>query len=142
MVTSDTTDAIAAAVIGEPIWRTPTRTRLSLPAKRKAAANGKSRSAVRHVLAVPRQERETIPATIKKAPSRLVTVGRSPRKKTAKAMANKGVLFVRHAEMGAPSRSIPLKIKKRATPGTKIPMITNMPFAGAQRSIRSEENDR
>jgi hypothetical protein len=83
-----------------------------------------------------------IPATIENAPSRLVSVGRSPRKKTAKTMANKGVLFVRHAEIGAPSRSIPLNIKKRATPGTKIPIITNRRLPGAQRLIGSEEIDR
>ena len=80
-----------------------------------------------------------IPATMENAARRLVRVGRFPRNKTANSMANNGVLLVKQDDSDAPSRSIPLKMKKRETPGTKMPMTTNIRFAGAQRSIVSEK---
>src|SRR6185295_16268630 len=137
MVMNEVVAAIAAPRIGAWIWATPKRTRLSRAANRKAAVSGNSRSRVRQVLVSPRQDSETMPATIDKVPSRLVTLGRSRKKETAKRVANNGVALVKHEVIEAPSRSMPLKMKKRATPGTKIPTNTKIILAGAQRSIRS-----
>src|SRR4029077_9037398 len=119
MVRNDVVAAMAAPTTGEGIWTTAKRTALSRAANSKAAASGKPRLRVRQVLAAPFHESAMIPPTMDRAPRTLVAVGRSPRNATAMAMANSGPALVRQEVIGAPSRSIPLKIKKRAMPGTK-----------------------
>src|SRR4029078_632186 len=132
MVRNDVVAAIAAPRTGEPIWSKPKRTRLSRPANKKAAASGNKRSRVRQLLVEPFHESATMPQTIANVPKRLVAVGRSQRKNTANMVANKGVLFVRHAVIEAPSRSIPLNMKNRATPGTKTPTQTKIRLDGSE----------
>src|SRR4030095_4550445 len=109
------------------------RTMLSRAAKRKAAVSGNKRSLVRQVLVAPFHERAMMPATMHKVPRRLVIVGRSWRNKIAKQVAKSGVVLVRQEVIEAPSRSIPLNMKKRATPGTNMPTKTKMRLAGVQR---------
>ena len=67
-------------------------------------------------------------------------VGRSCRNEMAKKVAKSGVLLVKHDVMDAPSRSIPLNMKKRATPGTKMPTKTKMRLAGVPRSMLSTKS--
>src|SRR6266496_4148377 len=124
MVTNEVVAAIAAPTIGESMCRRPKRTMLSRAAKRKAEVSGNRRSRVRQVLVAPFRERAMMPETIESVPRRLVTVGRSCRNEMAKKVAKSGVLLVKHDVMDAPSRSIPLNMKKRATPGTKMPTIS------------------
>src|SRR4029079_8624395 len=136
MVTNDVVAAIAAPRTGEPIWSKPKRTKLSRPANKKAAARGNRRSRVRQLFVEPFHESATIPQTIAKVPKRFVTVGRSRRKKTANKVANKGVLLGKNAVIEAPSRSIPLNMKNRATPGTKTPTKTKIRLAGSESAWR------
>src|SRR5919106_920669 len=132
MVKNEVVAAMAAPTIGEPMCNKPKRTRLSRLAKRKADISGNKRSLVRQVLVAPFHERAMMPATIENVPRRLVTVGRSWRNKMAKQVAKSGVLLVKQAVMEAPRRSIPLNIKKRATPGTNMPTKTKMRLARVQ----------
>ena len=136
MVRNDVVAAIAAPRTGEPIWSKPKRTRLSRPANKNAAARGNRRSRVRQLFVEPFHESAMMPQTMANVPKRFVAVGRSLRKNTANRVANKGVLFVRHAVIEAPSRCIPLNMKNRATPGTKTPTKTKIRLAGAKISWR------
>src|SRR5262245_23836551 len=133
MVKSDVVAAMAAPTTGEGIWTTAKRTRLSRAAKSKAAVSGRARSRVRQVLATPFQESAMIPATMEMAPRILPAVGCSPRNAMAMTMAKSGPALVRQEEIVAPSRSMLLKIRKRATPGTKKPTAT-------KKLLRSEEH--
>ena len=108
---------------------------LSRAAKRKAAVSGNSRSRLRQVLLVPFQLSETMPTTMENVPNRLLKLGRSWRNDTANRVANSGVLLVKQDVIDAPSRSMPLNMKKRAMPGTKMPTSTNIRLAGSQSSI-------
>src|SRR6266571_645764 len=137
MVTNEVVAAIAAPTIGESMCNRPKRTRLSRLAKRKADVSGNKRSLVGQVLVAPFHERAIIPATMENVPRRLVMVGRSWRNKMAKQVAKSGVVLVKHEVIDAPSRSMPLNMKKRATPGTNMPTRTKMRLAGVQRSTSS-----
>src|SRR5258706_676582 len=111
MVTKEVVAAIDAPINGAWILSRPKRTMLSRAANKNAAVSGNMRSWVRQVLVAPRQDKATIPETIDKVPRSLVTVGRSLRNDTAKMVAKSAVLLVRHEEIDAPRRSMPLKIK-------------------------------
>src|SRR4030095_9504121 len=132
MVTNEVVAAIAAAIMGEEMCSKPKRTRLSRAAKRNAAVSGNKRSLVCQVLLSPFQDREMMPETIERVPRRLVMVGRSSRRVTANRVAKSGVALVRHEVMDAPRRSMPLNIKNRATPGTKMPTKTKIKLANTQ----------
>src|SRR5688572_4999827 len=138
MVMNDVVAAMLAPVSGEWIFSKPKRTMLSRAANRMAAVRGYNRSRVRQVFVAPFQVSATMPLTIESVPRIFVRLGRSSRDETARMVAKSGVLLVRHEVIDAPMRSMPLKIKKQATPGTKTPTRTNIKLAGLQRSIHSE----
>ena len=55
----------------------------------------------------------------------------------AMTMAKSGPALVRQEEIVAPSRSMLLKIKSAATPGTKMPTATKMLLTGSHGSMLS-----